>query len=252
MPGFMDFTGHTTYGEVMVYGCIAVLAILLLLFFLPVRLWIDYKHRGKTEDSLLVQISMLAGVFCYSLTVPVISSSDKGLTLGMQSGSKKKLRRFTFSIPPELIKCWRQYRDLWSSGIRTFRFFRKHIRIKRFVWHTELGMRESHRLAIVTGSLWAVKGMVLGGLHNFFFFSTPPTIRVFPRFNRNYFRVAFSCILEFPLGYAIITAFFAGFQAIKFRLKRRGANNGGTSNPGPDEDSHGEYQGNGRCEYSNR
>ena len=145
----------------MVYGFIAVLAIFLLLLFLPVRLWIDYKHRGKTEDSLLVQISMLAGVFCYSLEVPVISSSDKGLTLGMQTGSEKRRRRLSFSIPQELGRYWRQYRDLLRSGTRIFRFFRRHLKVKRFVWHTELGMRESHRLAIVTGSLWAIKGMVL-------------------------------------------------------------------------------------------
>ena len=211
----------------MLYGFLTVLGIILIVFSLPVRLWLDYRHRGKTEDSLLVQFSMLAGLINYSVEVPVISTSDRGLALGAKTASKKK--RIKLSIPS-----------------------RNNLRVRTFVWQTELGMADSDRLAILTGSLWAVKGMVCAGLHCLFTFSAPPVIRVFPRFNRNCFRMAFSCILEFPLGYAIITAFFVGYQAIKLKLKRRGEKIDRTSNSGSDEDSHGKYQGNGRCEYSNR
>ncbi|HOC06362.1 MAG TPA: DUF2953 domain-containing protein [Bacillota bacterium] len=219
---------------------------------MPVRLWIDYKHRGMKEDSFLVQISTLAGALSYSLELPVVRSSGKGMTFAQEKGSKKRGRRLLFSIPWKLSSNWRELRDSMRFGRGVFRFFRRQLKIKRFVWHTELGMRESHRLAIITGSLWAVKGMALSYLYNLYTFTAPPVIRVLPRFNKKILRVAFSCILEFPLGYAIMTAFFAGFQAIKLRLKRRGASNGRTSNPGSDEDSYGKYQGNGRCEYSNR
>jgi hypothetical protein len=235
----------------MVYGYLAALGVILCLFFLPVRLWLDYRHRGKTEDSMLVQFSIW-GLLQYSLEVPVISTSEKGLALGTKTASKKKRIQLSRPSPEELGRYWRQYKELLRSLKRVFRFFRRSLKVKSFVWHTEFGIRDSARLAILTGSLWAVKGMVCAALHHLFSFTAPPVIRVFPRFNRNYFRVAFSCILEFPLGYAIITAFYAGFQAIKFKLKRRGAKIDRTSNPGSNEDGHGKYQGNGRCEYSNR
>ncbi|MGI6364040.1 MAG: hypothetical protein ACOX21_09960 [Bacillota bacterium] len=67
-----------------------MLAILLLLFFLPVRLWIDYKHRGMKEDSFLVQISTLAGALSYSLELPVVRSSGKGMTFAQGKGKQKK------------------------------------------------------------------------------------------------------------------------------------------------------------------
>lgn len=236
----------------MLYGFLTVSGIILILFFLPVRLWLDYRHRGKTEDSLLVQFSMLAGLINYTVEVPVISTSDRGLALGAKTASKKKRIKLSIPSPEKFGQYWRQYNELRRSLKRIIRSFRNNLRVRTFVWQTELGMADSDRLAILTGSLWAVKGMICAGLHCLFTFSAPPVIRVFPRFNRNYFRVAFSCILEFPLGYAIITAFFVGYQAIKLKLKRRGEKIDRTSNSGSDEDSHGKYQGNGRCEYSNR
>lgn len=231
------------------YWLAAVLAFLLFLAFLPIRLWVDYKHRGKSEDTLLVHFSTLWGLVEHSTEVPVVKGGRNKLSLASKATKKK----FTLSRPSlaELAGYWQDYQEIRRAKIS--RLFRRNFKIRQLTWHTELGLEDSDRLAVLTGGLWAVKGLVVAGLYHVFSFSAPPVIRVLPRFNRNYFRLSVSCILEFPLGYAIITAFYAGFLAVKLILKRRsGKKSDRTSNPGPDEDSNGKHQGNGRCEHGNR
>jgi hypothetical protein len=215
----------------------------------PVGLWVDYRHRGKTEDSLLLKVSLLWGIGHYTVQVPVISSSDKGVSVEAEAGKKKS--RFRLSVPSlGQIKQSVKHTKGWLHWF--YSFSRRVIRIKQFVWHTELGLVDSARLAQITGALWAVKGTVSAGLQKLFRFAKPPVLRVRPSFNRSYFRTVFTCILEFPLGYIIIVGLFIIAMVIKVKLSKRGEVNVGTSNPRPDENSHGKHQRNGRRQYSHR
>ena len=235
----------------MRYICLAVLGAVMLFFFQPIRLWLDFRHRGKTEDSLLLQVSVLWGLIKYSLEVPIISTSSEGLALETHADGKKNRMQLHVPSLQELGLYWRRFQENKDFLQRVFRLCRHGIKVKSFVWQTDFGFGDSDRLAILAGGLWALKGIIIASLNNVFNFTAPPVIRVFPRFDRNCFRVAFSCILEFPLGYAIITAFFAGCHVLK-NLIRRGAKIDRTSNPGLDEDGHGKHQRNGGREYSNR
>lgn len=221
-------------------------------FFWPVRLWVDYRHRGKTEDTLLIQFCLWGGIGSLTFQVPVITTFSRGIAIRAEVGSKKKHLDFPLPTVKQLRQYWQIFKKARRILHRVFSLFRRTMRIKRFVWHTEMGMNDSARLAQLTGALWAVKGTTCAALLNWFSFVGEPVFRVCPRFNRSYFRMVITCILEFPLGYAIIVTCFAIGLALKLKLIKRGEGNGRTSNPRPDEDSHGKYQRNGGCKYSDR
>lgn len=223
-----------------------------ILLISPLGIWVDYRHRGKSEDSLLMQIQFLWGLGKFSVQVPVISASRGGLSLRATAGKQKKRIGIAMPSRRQFIRRMTAIQQVKGSVGRFLRLFRRSVKIKKLVWHTQLGINDSARLAQLTGMLWAVKGMVCAGAYGLFRFTTQPVLRVQPQYNRNFFRTVFSCILEFPLGYAIIAAFFAVYLVLKLKLSRRGEENVGTSNSGPDENSDGKYQGNGGCQYSNR
>jgi len=228
------------------------LAVAVIVLISPVSVWVDYRHRGKTEDTLLFQVGVLWGLQKFSVQVPVISSSSRGISVQAEAGKVKKSLGFSVPSLQEIKQYLAFVKRVKGTLRRFFNLCRRIIKVRQFVWHTEIGIDDSARLAQMTGALWAVKGMVSAGLYRMFKFSKQPVFRVRPHFNRSYFRTVFTCILEFPLGYAIIAAFFAGYLVIKLKLSKRGEVNVRTSNPRPDEDSHGKYQRDGRCQYSNR
>jgi hypothetical protein len=232
------------------YGFILLLlAGAVFLFISPVRIWIDYRHRGKAEDSLLVQLRFLWGLSSFSLQVPVISATVRGVTIEAEAGKRKE--RIGLKPSPGWLR--QSLRTLKFLRVRKIlNFFRRSLTIRRLVWHTEIGMRDCARLAQLSGALWAAKGMAGAWLQSLLRAERPPVFRVLPHFNRSHFRTVFTCILEFPLGYAIIASFWALYAMLKFKLTKRGGENVRTSNSRADENGHGEHQGNGGCQYGNR
>lgn len=208
----------------------------------PVRLWLDYRHRGKTEDSLLIQVGLMWDAYVFSTEVPVISSGSRGVAL--ETSSKR-----WFRLPrPSLAQVGAGMRSvsLLRRPLKRFAALsRRFISVRRFVWHTEVGLADSAAVAQLSGVLWAVKGVAAGMAQQFLPLTAPPVLRVKPQFGRNHFRTVFSCILEFPLGYIIIAGLFAVYMLVRVKIARRGEGNVRTSNPGANENSHGKHQRNG-------
>ena len=217
----------------MVYGLLAGIGAITFLYFQPLRLWIDYRHRGQGQDSMFLQVSTLGGLFCYT-AVPAIDTKEipDSRTNAPEAG-KQFLER--------LSSLWQRYRDWWDLWYKVAWLFPDRLRVRRFVWQTELGVEDCYSLALLTGGLWSLKGMVYAGINHLLSFTVPPAIRILPRFNRNLFRVSFSCILEIPLGYAMIVAFLTGFKASNHKVKRKGEQGERTPHTRSDEDSHGEH-----------
>ena len=226
-------------------------AVVIALLISPIRIWVDYRHRGKTEDTLLVKVGLLWGLSSFSVQVPVISTSIKGVEVQAEAGKDRRMG-LSLSSLGEIFGKLRTLNIIKGPGRMLLKFFRRSITVQHFVWHTEIGIWDCAHLAQLCGALWAAKGMACAWLHTLFALSRPPVLRVYPKFNRSYFRTALSCILEFPLGYAIIVAFCALYLALKLKLIKRGGENVRTSNSRADENSHGEYQGDGGRQYSNR
>ena len=105
---------------------------------------------------------------------------------------------------------------------KPLKLFLRSVKIRRLVWHTEIGLRDSARLGLLGGALWALKGAVCAGLQQTVRLHRPPVLRVAPRFNSSYFRTVISCILEFPLGYAIIAAFICRLLGRKIQTFQKG------------------------------
>lgn len=207
----------------------------------PVRVWLDYRHRGKVADSLLIQVGVLWNAWVYSTEVPVISAGKSGSlqTSPRRPSQLPRPSRKRIAALPGLLRL------LWPSLKKFFALGRRFIRVRRLVWHTEIGLVDSATLAQLSGAIWAVKGWAASVMQQFFRLHAPPLLRVRPRYGRSFFRTVFSCILDFPLGYIIIAGLFAVYMAARVKIAGRGEVIVGASNPGSHENSHGEHQGNG-------
>ncbi|MTI94829.1 MAG: DUF2953 domain-containing protein [Firmicutes bacterium] len=214
----------------------------------PVHVWLDYRHRGKTEDSLSLRISWLWGLGSFSFQVPVIHTEKSGVAVKAEAGARKKNIKFPFKLSlRDILFMSANFKYLKSPLDKYLRFSRVFLKIERFVWHTELGIWDSARLGQLIGVVWSAKGMISGMLGRYLKFKKTPVLRVLPMFNTSRFRTVVSCILVFPVGYIIIAAIFGIYMVVKVKLltKRRGEADVRTSNSGIDEDCHGKYQGNG-------
>ena len=155
----------------------------------PVRIWADYRHRGNIDDSLLLKAEFLWGLTSWTLQVPVISSSSRGIALRARTGQGERSNRIV--LPSGRLRRLEEFfRRLKKS--KPLKLFLRSVKIRRLVWHTRgVGQRA-----------WAcgrcVKGAVCAGLQQTVRLHRPPVLRVAPRFNSSYFRTVISCILEFP------------------------------------------------------
>ena len=227
---------------------VVLLIVVTIVLISPVRVWLDYRHQGLSEDALLVQSQVLWGAKTFALQVPVIATGKRGVSLQARSGKFSK--RLKFEAPTSLSQL-KQAKQLFQAAKpvmqRQFKLTRRFLRIERLISHTEVGINDSALLAQLVGSLWGIKGLVVGKAQSVFRFTNQPILRIKPRFNQSYFRTVFSCILVFPLGYIIIVALITAYLLLKLKLAlKRGENKDvGTSNSRSHEDSHGKHQGNG-------
>lgn len=88
-----------------------------------------------------------------------------------------------------------------SSGtIRIIKRILNKSECKKLTWETYVGTGEASTSGVVASSLWAVKGMVIGGVSNQCLLTCRPLINVTPTFQERYVSTYFNCIVSFKIG----------------------------------------------------
>lgn len=109
---------------------------------------------------------------------------------------------------------------------------------RRFRLEAVIGTGEAASTGITAGLAWEAVGMlspvVMGSLRRW---RCRPVVVIAPWFAESRFDVDFDCILQIPLGHAIVAVLGAALKSV-----RRGTGLGRTPDTGPHEDSHGEPQ----------
>ncbi|MFD1066035.1 DUF2953 domain-containing protein [Oceanobacillus locisalsi] len=73
-----------------------------------------------------------------------------------------------------------------------------------FKWRTRGGTGNAFTTAVFNGTIWAMKGWLIGYLGQYLKFSKNPQIQVQPDFKNNRLEMDFSCMISFRLGKAIV------------------------------------------------
>ncbi|AEF94873.1 hypothetical protein Desca_2034 [Desulfotomaculum nigrificans CO-1-SRB] len=231
---------------------VGLLLTLVLLSYLRVHL---KYFRWQEDDILSMDFFLFGGFIKYRIEVPVIVLQQKlsGFTLAtrteLETGGDDSLeligcnKEFTIKNIQEALSTFKQWWPFMKALPEDILKFLKHLRVKSFNWRTDIGTPDAAATGMLAGLAWAVKG----SLTSIFYQKIAPggerpVLTVEPNFRKQGFTTTLDCIFEIRVGNIMVT----GIKILQKLVTRRGVNKiGRASHRRPDENCHGEYQGNG-------
>jgi hypothetical protein len=193
---------------------ILLLVAFTLLLMLPVQIRIVYEIRGRGLRGQ-VKVGIFKGRVGLKISFPQprkIPDGRPGLARSRDGGSYKfpaGINRASISF---LVQ-WRRWRDLLTGirrGIGVLKLFRSSV-CSRLLWKTGFGLDDYAATGMITGLIWAGKGLVMGMLGRYLRIRPAGVqIAVVPQFGSTFYASNLDCILETSLGHIILVAFKLG------------------------------------------
>lgn len=194
---------------------LTVIGVLLILIFIVIftRLTVDVQYvRDDENDGLRVRFKAWFGLLRYHINIPAVELKGwfSGVTVEQEQGvseekEKKRKRRFGPQQLREWLLSYRQTLHHIHNVKRIIHRFLKHVKLTEWIWHSRIGMKDAADTGMVTGAAWGVKSMITGFLCHRVRLCTRPSFDVEPFYYQNIFHTRFRCIIQFRVGYAIIT-----------------------------------------------
>ncbi len=203
-----------------------VLSFFCILYFLPVKLEIDYK-RKKNRDYFNLALKVL--FINHNLKLSFIDI--KHLLIWPTTKLKGEFKSIFFSKEiklkervdqEELHYLIKQARRFYRTVKRFKLFFLLSHNCSCFLWKTSLGLKNPAYTGIVTGALWSIKSSIIAVIQNYLQFKKLPIIDVEPNFNKKEsIKIEFKGIFEFRLGNIILIGIRISLSKIRRRIERR-------------------------------
>jgi hypothetical protein len=199
-----------------------ILSILLLLFILIIfsklTILVKYYHFND-NDEMKVEFKLWFGLIKYKIDVPLIKVDDDSPTIVVKSSRKMKNSEPKSSVDQidkddvatNLSNSKDLVKNVFGMRIIVFKFLKK-VTIKKFEWHTLVGLGDAAHTGVITGGLWAVKGSIIGLLSHYLRMKDMPELSITPHFQAAVIQTQFTGIFQFRIGHAIL----AGLKLIKF------------------------------------
>jgi len=118
-------------------------------------------------------------------------------------------------------------------------------------WRSRIGAGDAALTAITAGSLWSIKGGVIGILSNYLTLVRAPRLSVEPCFSSAVFESDVRCIVESPLGQAIIASLRL-YRLLHGKRERDANATSGSSHSIDDANRDGEPQRDGGRQHDHR
>lgn len=231
---------------------LAVLAIALTLFLLPVRAHVTFRQHGWQAE------------FHARVTIGAMVNMGRKVEISslVETAYEHIMKRWAATGEPVKVPLQKTVRRFPLGQVsravrRPMRYFRRRIRFKQLDVHVEVGGSDAMQSALLSGVSWSLIGTVLSQLSRFVRLDPAvPRVQVVPDFAGPACRVEVNCIVGYRLGNAIFAGVWLLWRAIRDReirawardsWRRKGVEGGGrASDSGLDEDGHGEPEGHGR------
>ncbi|WP_273122824.1 DUF2953 domain-containing protein [Bacillus weihaiensis] len=186
-----------------------------------VTITLDLYHVDD-QDHINIHLRAWNGLIKYTITLPFLKVDDEANIIVKQEhqigeeNSKNKVKDKKNKITPEEeVKALKDMNELLEHVVglhKIVRRFLKKIKIKKFEWHSQIGIGDAAHTGLITGVAWTIKGATLGLVSDYMKLQTTPTITITPEFNQICSRTKLQCIFQFRIGQAIL----AGIQFIKY------------------------------------
>jgi len=202
---------------------IALLVIFILIsiiIFTKIKVILNYEHHND-DDHLTIQFRAMFGLIKYKIELPIIKIDDNSPTivvkqkksLGEEDYSRKKdTKQYSYE---DLLNSLHDTKELILNIVSLnviLQKFLKKVSVKKFEWHTVVGIGDAASTGVLAGAFWAIKGGIIGLISHFLKLQTDPIITVTPQFQLAVSQTKLSCIIQFRIGHAML----AGIKTIKF------------------------------------
>ena len=218
---------------------------------MKLRIKVDILHNEE-NNHIKIKMMVLFGLISYTYKVPLIKVDEENLSLVVKSetlagSSAEKTttsEQKTRITPHDVMEKIRQAKEflehvVYLRGI--VKKFVNHITIHRLEWSSSFGLGDAAQTGMATGTLWALKGGIVGILAHYMRLKSKPVIAITPFFLENVVRTKVICIFSFRIGYAIL----GGLRVVKYwKSTKGGKQHVRTSNSGLNDNSYGKFEAN--------
>ncbi len=182
---------------------------------------LDVIHVGD-NDHIKIKIKAWYGLLRYTIKIPFVKIDDQAniiikeeQKMGDESSTNEGSKNKKKITPEEEVKAIHDIKEIVQHvvGIHKIvqRFLRK-IKVRQFIWHSQIGIGDAAHTGLITGVAWSIKGVVIGIVGEYMKLKTTPIVTITPEFNLLCSRTKLQCIFQFRIGQAIL----AGIQFLKY------------------------------------
>lgn len=185
--------------------------------FLKLTIVIRYKHK-EDDDRLTITFRTLFGILSYRVDVPVIRVAENAPAIvteqkiTKQTTTKEKTKHYTIE---DLLNQLHNFKELVTHIVNLhtiIRSFFKKVVVKRFNWHSMIGIGDAAHTGILTGAFWTVKGGLIGLIGHLMRMENQPELSITPNFQQMVSQTYLECMFQFRIGHAML----AGLKLFKY------------------------------------
>ncbi|UJZ86607.1 DUF2953 domain-containing protein [Heyndrickxia coagulans] len=185
----------------------ALAAIIAIVWFSSLSVLIEYGHR-LDDDKIFIQIRVW-GIICYTVKIPEVKVDWKkpGVVYEKETKHAEQERNITPDVLEQRIEDVKKIAERVIGLKAIAGKFIRNVQLRKFEWHTAIGLHDAAWTGIVAGSIWAVKGGILSLITTHLRVKTDPVLSVTPFFQYPISETQLKCMVKVQIGKAIIAAF---------------------------------------------
>ncbi|MFS0636658.1 DUF2953 domain-containing protein [Mesobacillus foraminis] len=196
------------------------LALIVVITVTKVKILIYFYH-GKDNDFINMEVRAWGGLIRYKKEIPMIAVDDDSPSLvfeeeaGLGPDEEPAETQEKQLEQDEVIKGFHDLKALLEHivGMHVLvRQFLRKVTIKKLEWHTVIGIGDAASTAVLSGTVWAMKGGIIGLLSRYMRLAELPVVTVTPNFQQFMSQIQLKCIFQIRIGNAI----WAGIKLIKY------------------------------------
>lgn len=196
------------------------LLLFILIIFTKLTILTDYYHHNDNDD-LKIELRIWFGLIRFKRHIPLIKVDDDSpsVIVKTKKQGRSKDQSSETSMKQVTEKDVQSYLEKTKiflhkvSGLKVIiKKFLQKVKVKKFEWHTLIGLGDAAHTGTATGALWAIKGSALGIVSQNMKLLAEPKITITPHFQAAVIQTRISCMFQFRIGHAIL----AGLKLIKF------------------------------------
>ena len=220
----------------------------LMIIFTKLTFIINF-HYSQNDVDLKITVKLYRFIsFTYNVPLIEIDEEEPGVVykeeqqLGKKQRKKmsEKTKRVTFKEMVNRMKMLERFVKNVKGLHKIILRFLKKITIKKLEWKRSIGLRDAAHTGIVVGTIWSIKGSIIGTISHLMKMKKKPIIDITPLFQQQIQQTYLRCMFSFRIGYAILAA----LRVVKYWSFKGGKQHVRTSNSGLNDNGYGKFKAN--------